>query len=43
MAFEAVKHLLVNANVNNAIPSANESPMAFGGGEYSGGGAGGSF
>ena len=43
MAFDAVKYLLVNANVNNTITSTNESPMEFGGGEFSGGGAGGSF
>ena len=43
MAFDVVKAILINANVNTTTITANESPMEFGGGGYSGGGGGGSF
>lgn len=43
MAFDVVKAILINANVNTTTITANESPMEFGGGGFSGGGGGGSF
>ncbi len=43
MAFEVVKNLLVNANVNATITTTQESSMEFGGGGFSGGGSGGNF
>lgn len=43
MAFDVVKAILINANVNASSPTSEQSPMEFGGGEYSGGGSGGSF
>ncbi|MGV9002592.1 hypothetical protein [Flavobacterium sp.] len=43
MAFDVVKAILINANVNTTTISANESPMEFGGGGFSGGGGGGNF
>ena len=43
MAFDVVKALLVNANVQTTITSTTESPMEFGGGGFSGGGADGNF
>lgn len=42
-AFDAVKAILVNANVNTEPIITEQSPMEFGGGEFSGGGSGGSF
>lgn len=43
MAFDVVKAILINANVNTNTPTSEPSPMEFGGGEFSGGGSGGSF
>lgn len=43
MAFDVIKTILINANVHTTMPSNNESPMEFGGGGFSGGGADGSF
>lgn len=43
MAFDVIKTILVNANVHTTITSTTESPMEFGGGGFSGGGADGSF
>ena len=43
MAFDLVKAILINANVTTTTITTNESPMDFGGGGFSGGGADGSF
>ena len=43
MAFDLVKAILINANVHANSPTFEQSPMEFGGGEYSGGGSGGSY
>ena len=43
MAFDVIKTILVNANVHTTITTTTESPMEFGGGGFSGGGADGSF
>ena len=43
MAFDVVKAILINANVNANTPTSEESPMEFGGGEFSGGGSGSNF
>ncbi len=44
MAFDVIKTILINANVNATVSTnADGSPMEFGGGEYSGGGSGGNF
>ncbi len=43
LAFDAIKLLLINANVNSTISVTNDSTMEFGGGGFSGGGSEGSF
>jgi hypothetical protein len=43
MAFDVVKAILINANVNANSPASEQSPMEFGGGGFSGGGSGGDF
>jgi len=43
MAFDLVKALLINAAVTNNISISTQSPMEFGDGGFSGGGAGGNF
>ncbi|CAM4170315.1 hypothetical protein FLAN108750_13795 [Flavobacterium antarcticum] len=43
MAFDVVKAILINANVNVNSPTSEQSPMEFGGGGFSGGGSGGDF
>lgn len=43
MAFDVIKTILISANVHTTITSTTESPMEFGGGGFSGGGADGSF
>lgn len=43
IAFDVVKAILINANVNTDAPTSEQSPMEFGGGEFSGGGSGGNF
>ena len=43
MAFDVVKNLLININVNQTVTTNEDSPMEFGGGGFSGGGSGGNF
>jgi hypothetical protein len=43
MAFDVVKNLLINSTVNATVTTAQESPMEFGGGGFSGGGSSSNF